>query len=83
MQPLGFEIASSVREYDQKQSQSKIGQLVTCYYIKVDTRDVFFRASSFIAHEEIRASFRVMKMTRTILENKSGDQYTERQCVTK
>ena len=28
-------------------------------------------------NEEIRASFRVMKMTRTILENKSGDQYTK------
>ena len=27
--------------------------------------------------EEIRTSFRVMKMTRTVFENKSGDQYTK------
>ena len=28
-------------------------------------------------YEEIRTSFRVMKMTRTVFENKSGDQYTK------
>ena len=29
------------------------------------------------ATEEICTSFRVMKMTRTVFENKSGDQYTK------
>ena len=37
---------------------------------------MIFAAASF-PPEEIRTSFRVMKMTRTVFENKSGDQYTK------
>ena len=37
----------------------------------------FLNPQHLFVSEEIRASFRVMKMTRTVLENKSGDKYTK------
>ena len=42
-----------------------------CIYEKIKNITNYFKV------DEIRTSFRVMKMTRTVFENKSGDQYTK------